>query len=392
VSALPRPAHFAADPLLEACRSGTATLHADVAGAAVAKVQQALMELGYALRDHGPDGVFGRETGAAVAAFNADAGLAAEAMVGGPTLAALDARLAAGRPDPPEGPAARTASSPLRPTAMAGPSPPPPTATTAAGAESAAAAAEYASRAVDAALAQAANGAHFLAGAAGARPGGTDGTRLRSAGVTIVPGRTDPADPAVFAAACGAHVCAGRCNARNGGIAGGRPAASTDTDLIVYLAGLAALPEDRWKPFFQFFSPRRFQGGMFGSQLVWGEDCRAKRHFDGAGLVNWCMEEAVEACHPIAFDLATWATDASGTEEIPLTEPPRKGDLVLRALDGAFTHIGFLVGDHDPAVSADLGHVVLAEQAGVGVVRRRFSPAGWSLRRRPSPALLRGGQ
>jgi len=75
---------------------------------------------------------------------------------------------------------------------------------------------------------------------------------------------------------------------------------------------------------------------------------------------------------------------------VALTEPPRKGDLLLRALDGAFTHIGFLVGDNDPGVPADLGHVVLAEQASVGVVLRRFSPSGWSLRRRPSPALLRG--
>jgi peptidoglycan hydrolase-like protein with peptidoglycan-binding domain len=374
VSAPPGPAHLA-DPLLEACRSGTATLHAGMAGAAVAKVQQALMELGYTLRDHGPDGVFGRETGAAVAAFNADAGLAAEAVVGSRTVAALDHRVAAGRPGPPEDPAATAAQSPLPPPATD------PAATTAA--------AGYASRAVDAALAQAADGAHFLAGAAGARPGGTDGTRLRPAGVAITPGRTDPADPAVFAAGCGAHVCAGRFNARNGGIAGGRPAASTDTDLIVYLAGLASLPEDRWKPFFRFFSPRRFEDGMLGSQLVWGEDCRAKRHFDGAGLVNWCLEQAVEARYPITFDLAAWATDASGTEAVALTEPPRRGDLVLRALDGAVTRIGFLVGDHDPAVPADLGEVVLAEQAGVGVVRRRFSPAGWSLRRRPSPALLR---
>lgn len=375
-----RSVHFAADPLLEACLSGTATLHAGMAEAAVAKVQQALMELGYVLRDHGPDGVFGRETGEAVAAFNADVGLAADAAVGSRTMAALDDRVAVERSGPLEDPVATAARSPLPPAAASS------TAATTAAAESA-------SLAVDAALAQAAGGAHFLAGAAGARPGGTEGTRLRPAGVTVTPARTDPADPAVFAARCevhGPHVCAGRFNARNGGIAGGRPAASTDTDLVVYLAGLAPLPEERWKPFFQFFSPRRFEGGMLGSQLVWGEDCRAKRHFDGVGLVNWCLEQAVEARYPITFDIATWATDASGTDAVALTEPPRKGDLLLRALDGAFTHIGFLVGDHDPGVPADLGHVVLAEQASVGVVRRRFSPSGWSVRRRPSPALLRG--
>ena len=372
-----RSVHFAADPLLEACLSGTATLHAGMAEAAVAKVQQALMELGYVLRDYGPDGVFGRETGEAVAVFNSDIGLAADAVVGSRTMAALDDRIAAERSGQLEDATDTAMQSPLPPAASS----------------TAATAAAYASRAVDAALAQAAGGAHFLAGAGGARPGGTEGTSLRPAGVTVTPARTDPADPAVFAARCevhGPHVCAGRFNARNGGIAGGRPAASTDTDLIVYLAGLASLPEERWKPFFQFFSPRRFEGGMLGSQLVWGEDCRAKRHFDGVGLVNWCLEQAVEARYPITFDIATWATDASGTDSVALTEPPRKGDLLLRALDGAFTHIGFLVGDNDPGVPADLGHVVLAEQASVGVVLRRFSPSGWSLRRRPSPALLRG--
>jgi len=92
-----RSVHFAADPLLEACLSGTATLHAGMAEAAVAKVQQALMELGYVLRDYGPDGVFGRETGEAVAVFNSDIGLAADAVVGSRTMAALDDRIAAER-------------------------------------------------------------------------------------------------------------------------------------------------------------------------------------------------------------------------------------------------------------------------------------------------------
>jgi hypothetical protein len=374
-----RSIHFAADPLLQACLSGQATLQAGMAEAAVAKVQQALMELGYILREFGPDGVFGRETGTAVAAFNADIGLAADdRVVGSRTMAALDDRFAVQ-------PSSRLGDHPDR--AVQSPLQPPTVIST----EATTAAAEYASRAVDVALAQAAGGAHFLAGAAGARPGGTGGTLLRPAGVTITPARTDPADPAVFAAQCGAqglHVCAGRFNARNGGIAGGRPAASTDTDLIVYLAGLASLPEEQWKPFFQFFSPRRAESGMLGARLVWGEDCRAKQHFDGVGLVNWCLEQAIGARYPIAFEIATWATDASGTDAVALTEPPRKGDILLRAMEGGFTHIGLMVGDRGPDVRADHGHVVLAEQASVGVVRRRFSPSGWSVRRRPSPALL----
>lgn len=352
-----------------------------MAGAAVFKIQQALMDLGYALRDFGPDGVFGQETGKAVAAFNSDLSLAADdPVVGSPTIRALDDRFAHEPSSSPEGYADRVIHSPLQPLA-------------AISTEIATAATEHASRAVDVALAQALGGAHFLAGAAGAIPGGNGGTRLRPAGVTIAPARTDPADPAVFAARSemhGLHVCAGRFNARNGGIAGGRPAASTDTDLIVYLADLASRPEEQWKPFFQFFSPRRIEGATLGTWLVWGEDCRGKQHFDSVGLVNWCLEQAVGAHYPISFDIATWATNASGTDAVALTEPPRKGDIVLRAVEDHFTHIGFLVGDHYPNSPAQHGHVVLAEHPSVGVVQRRFSPSGWSIRRRPSPALLYG--
>jgi hypothetical protein len=167
-------------------------------------------------------------------------------------------------------------------------------------------------------------------------------------------------------------------------------AGRTDTDLLVYLAGLASLDPDHWQPFFHFFSPRRIEGRSVRRQVVWGEDCRGKRHFDGEGLVNWCLEQAIGARYPISFDIATWGTSASGTVDIALSDPPKKGDIVIRNVEGAPTHIGFLVGDNDPGVPGDLGHVVLAEQTTVGVVLRRFRPAGWTLRRRPTALLLRG--
>jgi hypothetical protein len=221
---------------------------------------------------------------------------------------------------------------------------------------------QYARRAADLALAQVTDRAHVLPGAAGARPGQSDGTRLRPAGVTLVPARTDPADPAVFAARCGESVCAGRFDQAGGGIAGGRAAHPTDIDLLVYLAELAALPEDGWQPFFEFFSPRTANG-----RIVWGEDCRGRRHFDAAGLVSWCLEQAVGGRYPITFD------GTGGTEAVPLTDPPRAGDLVLADPD-----MGILVG----------GHVVLAGQTSAGVVHRPFAPADWASRRRPTAELL----
>lgn len=375
-----RSAHFASDRLLEECLSGLVALHAGMTGGSVAKVQQALMEMGYVLRDFGPDGVFGHETARAVAKFNTDIGIDAEAgELGSQAMAALDDRFVVETSSPAVyDRAAGAVQTPLKPSAS--PS-----------AKATATAAEYAMLAVDLALAQAARGSHYLVGAAGAEPGGSGGTHLRPAGVKLAPTRTDPVDPAVFAAQCdvlGLHVCAGRFNAPNGGIAGGRPFRSSDTDLIVYLAGLAARPEASWMPFFQFFSPRRVDAGLLRPELVWGEDCRTKQHFDGVGLVNWCLENAVGGRYPISFDIGTWATEASGTDPVVLTELPRKGDIVMRLVDDRFTHIGFLIGDHDPADARNHGHVVLAEQASVGVVRRRFSPSGWTARRRPTPALL----
>jgi peptidoglycan hydrolase-like protein with peptidoglycan-binding domain len=355
-----RSLRFAADPLLAACLAGQATIQPGMTGGTVAKVQQALMDLGHVLCDYGPDGVFGAETSNAVCSFKEAAGLdPAEPVIDGRTMAAFDDRFA-GEPEQPQDVDDR-APGELEPLST-GPS-------------------DLPRRAVEIALAAAAAGGHYLAGAAGAYPTGDGGTRLRSGSVTLDPGSTEPSAPAVFAArslAGNRPRCAGRFDARNGGLPGGRPASPTDTDLIVYLAGLAATPEDRWKPFFQFYSPRVWDGG-----LVWGEDCRSKRHFDGAGFVNWCVEEATEGSSAVDFDMATWATDASGTQAVAVDAPPETGDIVLRALEGRFSHIGFLAGD------ADRGTVVLAEQPSVGVVRRRFSAAGWTARRRltaPAPS------
>jgi len=345
-----RSARFAGDAALEACARSDGLLERGATGSAVGKVQQALMDLGHVLCEFGPDGVFGDETCRAVVAFQTAHGLDAQAVVRSDTMARLD-ELFAGEPafQPPPGPAAATAQ------------------TLDLGSDSDAQA--VARRAVDIAVELAGAGSHFLAGAAGARPGGREGTRQRPASVELAPGRTEPGDPAVFAARSeDGSVCAGRFDAGNGGMAGGRPLRYTDTDFIVYLAGLAALPEDRWKPFFRFYSPRRV-----GQRLLWGEDCRAQQHFDGPGLVNWCVERAAEPDHTVALDMTAWATDGAGTHPVALDEPDAAGDVVLRTVDGRFTHIGLLVGD---------GHVVLAEQPSVGVVTRRFSPGGWAVRRR----------
>jgi hypothetical protein len=273
-------------------------------------------------------------------------------------------------------------------------------------------------RAAELALSLVADRAHVLAGAAGARPGQRDGALSRPAGVTLVPSRTDPADPAVFTAqfflegprepdsqgerAGGPPVCGGRFDQARGGIAGGRASRRTDTDLLVYLAGLAARAEPDWLPFFDFFSPRSLTEGPGEPLIVWGEDCRGRRHFDAAGLVNWCLETAAGGRDPISLDAAGWAGDTSATEEVPLAAEFRPGDLVLDQRAGPEPGLGILVAAADggsqsvggsqsagePAAGAGPRAVVLAADTAAGVVCRPFRPAEWTRRRRPSAALL----
>jgi peptidoglycan hydrolase-like protein with peptidoglycan-binding domain len=374
-----RSHRFGGSPSLAACLAGETILEPGLASGAVARVQQALMDLGYVLREYGPDGVFGHETEKAVVAFKAAASIQSDdPVIDSGTIEALDTRFAS-EPLPHAGDdEALTTQTPIEPERV----------TTTAERTTAE---TLARRAVDLAVAQAVEGAHHLHGAAGARPGANDGTLLQPNAVSLAPPSTDLASPAVLAAQCqvrGFNVCGGRFDQRNGGVPGGRVAERTDTDLLVYLAGLASIPPDRWQPFYEFFSPRRIKGTSLHHQIVWGEDCRGKRHFDGEGLVNWSLEQAVGALYPISFDIRTWGTAASGTADVALTDPPQKGDIVIRIVDGDMTHIGFLVGDVDQRRRGDLGHVVLAEQTSVGVVRRRFSQRGWTLRRRPTAQLL----
>jgi hypothetical protein len=72
-------------------------------GPAIAKVQQALIDIGYPMSAFGADGSFGGETGVAVVAFKKDWHLVPDDPVVGPkTMAALDKEMVAfERPEPP---------------------------------------------------------------------------------------------------------------------------------------------------------------------------------------------------------------------------------------------------------------------------------------------------
>ena len=66
------------------------TLRKGDKGSAVKDLQEQLIRLGYPLPKYGADGDFGKETEAAVKAFQMDNGLQADGVVGAKTYAALD--------------------------------------------------------------------------------------------------------------------------------------------------------------------------------------------------------------------------------------------------------------------------------------------------------------
>lgn len=86
-----RARRFAGDPVLEACLAGTHRMLAPEEGRPVLRVQQALLDLGFTLPQHGADGKFGSETGQVVSAFKTQHNLQpTDPVVGKGTMATLD--------------------------------------------------------------------------------------------------------------------------------------------------------------------------------------------------------------------------------------------------------------------------------------------------------------
>lgn len=245
---------------------------------------------------------------------------------------------------------------------------------------------EKCERIVEIAMELADAGCHYLWGAAGATPDGDEGMLRRPRSVTLAPARLDPNNPAVYAAQCsvdGLHVCGGRWDASQGGIPGGRTADPSDGDLIAYLQGLEATSPEDWEPYYEYFSPRRMEGKTVHPQIVWGEDCRSVQHFDCVGLINYCVELALERTREIQCSIQQWAGDLSGTAAVPLDAPPHPGDILIK--DG-YKHIGFLVGNGEGG--GDWGQIVHAEQTSTGVLTRDYKPSSWAYRRRLTAAIL----
>jgi cell wall-associated NlpC family hydrolase len=217
-------------------------------------------------------------------------------------------------------------------------------------------------RVVEVALSQV--GAHYLWGAAGATPGRLDGMPGRPGSVMRLPDVLDPGSPVLRSAACdvdGYHVCAGRFSR-----AGGRVVAPRDKELDEYLLGLNRLQPAAWQPWNGLW-PRKMKGRTVTEQIVLGEDCTARKHFDCIGFVNWCLSLAVDGR---GVQLGITQFKIPENEKTPHICSPvrlaeaRAADIVTRGID----HIGFLDGG---------GRVVHASQSSDGVIVEAWIPSAW---------------
>jgi len=95
-----RSPRFAGDGVLEAVFDDERLLRVGSRGGAVRKVQQALVDAGFALPRFGVDGIFGRETRRAVVQFQTVFGLKVDGIVGPQTMGRLDEHYATHDPPP----------------------------------------------------------------------------------------------------------------------------------------------------------------------------------------------------------------------------------------------------------------------------------------------------
>ncbi len=215
-------------------------------------------------------------------------------------------------------------------------------------------------------------GSHYLWGSGGAKPDVSDGAWYRAGSVTLVPPVLDAMAPSVFAAQCsvdGLHICAGRYKK----IPGGRQTQAGIQDVRLYLDGLSQLPQSMWQPYYGVFTPRTVVGYTVDRKIVWGEDCRDKRHFDCISFINYVLTNSTQPFWNGSIE--QFRTNSAITTAINMDDPPVPGDLVFHGND----HIAFL---------CETGKVIQAQDHANGVHEdETYHPVHWSDRRRIPDAL-----
>jgi hypothetical protein len=239
-------------------------------------------------------------------------------------------------------------------------------------------------RIVEAAVAQADAGAHYLVACFGATPGGIDNVRHRRLNLGENPAWDELA---VHAAehtnipGPGAYRCAGRFGRARGQEISGD--AALERRVREYLEANRSLPAERWPSFEGIGFPRKAWDEFHRSNFyVLGEDCRNKAHFDCIGFVNWVLTQIKR--EPVTYSSTQWATEGVAPvtvlEGTPSERNLEPGDLLIRST-GRIPHMA-IVGENSE----------LIEAAGIrtGVIKSPFDASRFGFHSRIRNRWLRG--
>ena len=217
-------------------------------------------------------------------------------------------------------------------------------------------------------------GSHYVWGAAGNTPGSDDGAPYRKSAVTLLPNEPDPQagkplgagkKATLFAASCsvaGFKVCAGRCDVLKSGTR------CNLNDMEELKKQMEKADDYLW--------PR-----PGGGDLLWGKDCRGKRHFDCISLINYCLSNVLQKTVQFTLNLQEssqgfiWAN----LRQLGAAEPPMDGDILTPAAeptDQTLSHIAMAVGGG--------AKVAQAEDTTTGVTVTGLTRASWNIGRLPN--------
>lgn len=253
-------------------------------------------------------------------------------------------------------------------------------------------------------------GCHYVTGGYGATPGRSDGHPKRPDNAVIVKPSFTTSDPLVLAAkVSGKRICKGRY--RNGAVNGWHN--PDKKELGRYLGWIedlkaADVAPKSWMGFktFEKFETDPNGAGKIGaigdlalraqayiewfrhkqvrtdvyprkvkSQIILGEDCSNRRHFDCIGFVNFCISEVWKSGWMFGYEQYRDKPKICNGAEVKLGSGLKNGDLVLRDPHGSLPfHIGLVVNDGLSVANAKGGNV------GMGI--DKFSASNWSYARR----------
>ena len=253
-------------------------------------------------------------------------------------------------------------------------------------------------------------GCHYVTGGYGATPDRSDGHPKRTSNAALVKPSFSSSDPAILAAKIsGKRICKGRY--KNGAVNGSHNPNKAQLgrylDWIKDLDSAGVAPKawmgfktferfeddpkgsarigamgslsSRAQAYIEWHATRKVMPDVYprkvGSQIILGEDCSKRRHFDCIGFVNYCISEVWKSGWMFGYDQYKDKPKICNASEVKLGSGLKNGDLVLRDPKGSNPfHIGLVCNNGSSVVNA--------KGSSVGMGIDKFSSANWDYARR----------